>query len=183
MKNRLWIKILFPVLIVTAIAATLFIGCSSKDASTPANTESTGAALADVDFDLVETTQIDFQAMAEYGLPIIVTYGADKNIHSQDMAPILEKLNAEMQGKAFIKYMDAWYYYDEASSVPIREFYTQVLINADGTPYIPSADVASQIDGFTIYPGEPTGEHIFTFHEGSLTEELMRLILADMGVE
>ena len=182
MKNKLWIKILFPVLIVAVIAAIWFVRSGSNGANNAA-TESTEPLHASVDFDLIETTPIDFQALAEYGLPVIVTYGTDKSIHSQDMTSVLEKLNAEMQGKAFIKYMDAWEYYKAASSVPIREFYTQVLINADGTPYIPSADVASQIGGFTIYPGEPSQEHIYTFHEGSLTEEQMRLILADMGVK
>lgn len=183
MKNKLWIKILFPVLIVAVIATIWFVRSSSDDTNTPAIAESTEALLADVDFDLIETTKIDFPALAKYGLPVIVTYGSDNCIHSQEMAPILEKLNAEMQGKAFIKYMDDWKYYDAASSVPVRVLPTQVLMNPDGTPYIPSADVASQIDGFTIYPGEPSGEHIFTFHEGSLTEEQMRLILADMGVK
>ena len=180
MKIKLWLKTLFPVLLV---AAMLFAGCSSIDTNTPATTETTDALLYSVDFDLIETIRIDFQALADYGLPVIVTYGSDKCFHSPEMASALEKLNAEMQGKAFIKYMDAWEYYDAASSVPVRVFYTQVIFNADGTPYIPSAEVASQIDGFTIYPGEPTGEHVYTFHEGTLTEEQMRLILADMGVK
>ena len=183
MKNKLWIKILFPILIVAVIATIWFVRSSSDDADTPAITESTEALLADVDFDVVETTRINFHALAEHGLPIIVTYSSDKCIHSQEMISVLEKLNTEMQGKAFIKYMDAVKYYDAACNVPVRELPTQVLINPDGTPYIPSADVAGQIGGFTIYPGEPTGEHVFTFHEGSLTEEQLRLILADMGVK
>lgn len=183
MKNNLWIKILFPVLIIAVIATIWFVARSADDADTPATTEATEAILADVDFDLVETVRIDFSALAERGLPVIVTYGSDTCAHSQEMIPVLEKLNAEMQGKAFIKYMDAWKYYDAASCVPVRVLPTQVIFNPDGTPYIPSADVAGQIDGFTIYPGEPTGDHVFTFHEGRLTEEQLRLILADMGVK
>lgn len=177
MKNRLWIKVLVPVLIVAVIAAIWFARHGADGTNTPVPTE------AGVDFDLIETTRIDFQALAEYGLPVIVTYGSDTFAHSQEMIPALEKLNAEMQDKAFIKYMDAWKYYDAASCVPVRVLPTQVIFNPDGTPYIPSADVAGQIDGFTIYPGEPTGDHVFTFHEGRLTEEQLRLILADMGVK
>ena len=180
MKNKLWIKVLVPVLIVAVIAAIWFARHGADGTNTPAPTE---ALLAGVDFDLVETVRIDFSALAEYGLPVIVTYGSDTCAHSQEMIPVLEKLNAEMQDKAFIKYMDAWKYYDAASCVPVRVLPTQVIFNPDGTPYIPSADVAGQIDGFTIYPGEPTGDHVFTFHEGRLTEEQLRLILADMGVK
>lgn len=43
--------------------------------------------------------------------------------------------------------------------------------------------MVEQIGGFKLYSDQESGEHIFTVHEGGLTEEQMRLILAEMGVE
>ena len=55
---------------------------------------------------------------------------------------------------------------------------TQVFINADGTPYMPRDDIEIKFD---MYSFKDTGEHAFTVHQGGLTEEQMRAILADMG--
>lgn len=65
--------------------------------------------------------------------------------------------------------------------VPIQVIPTQVLINADGTPFVPSDELAKKIP-FDMYSSRDTGEHVFTVHQGGLTEEEMRLILDEMGV-
>ena len=49
-----------------------------------------------------------------------------------------------------------------------------------GQPFVPSEELASQIQ-FTMYEHRDTGEHVFTVHQGGLTEEQMRLILAENG--
>lgn len=98
------------------------------------------------------------------------------------MAPVLKTLNAEMQGKAFIKFVDVWQYYEAAANVPVQVIPTQIFVNADGTPFIPSEKLASQIE-FMMYSDKETGSHIFTTHQGGLSEDQMRLILAEMGVE
>lgn len=97
------------------------------------------------------------------------------------MAPILEKLNEEMNGKAFIKFVDVWKYPDAGQNVPVQVIPTQVLFHADGTPFLPSDELAKKIS-FDMYSSRETGEHVFTVHQGGLTEEEMRLILAEMGV-
>ena len=56
------------------------------------------------------------------------------------------------------------------------------LVNADGTPFVPSDELAQQIE-FILYNSRETGEHVFTVHQGGMTEEQMRLILTEMGVE
>jgi thioredoxin 1 len=89
-------------------------------------------------------------------------------------------MNAEMQGKAIIKFVDVWKYTDAADGFPIQVIPTQVIINADGTPYVPSDDIGIK---FTMYSTKDTNEHVFTVHQGGLTEDQMRLILADIGVE
>lgn len=133
------------------------------------------------DFSLEETGLIDYEALAAYGLPVIVDYGSDSCIPCKQMAPVLEKMNEEMQGKAFIKFVDVWKYPEAAENVPIQVIPTQVLFNADGTPFVPSDELAQKIQ-FDMYSSRDTGEHVFTVHQGGLTEEEMRLILNEMGV-
>lgn len=138
--------------------------------------------LQSADFSLDVTETVDFEALAKHGLPVIVDYGSDSCIPCQQMAPVLETMNEEMTGKAFIKFVDVWKYADAASNVPVQVIPTQVLVNADGTPFVPSDELAQTIE-FTLYSSRETGEHVFTVHQGGMTEEQMRLILAEMGVE
>ena len=182
-KKSLLVKVLVPVLIVAVIGIMWFVKNGSNDAELSVITEPTADQLAGADFSLDATELVDYEALAEYGLPVIVDYGAHSCIPCKEMAPVLETLNAEMQGKAFIKFVDVWQYYEAAANVPIQLIPSQVIFNPDGTPYEPSGDVVEQIGGFKLYSDENSGEHIFTVHEGGLTEEQMRLILAEMGVE
>ena len=98
------------------------------------------------------------------------------------MAPALKTLNEEMYVKAFVKFADVWVCTDAANNVPIQVIPTQVLFNADGTPFVPSDSLAKEI-AFTMYNDKTSGDHIFTVHQGGLTEDQMRMILAEMGVE
>lgn len=165
--DMLWLKILVPVLIVAAIAV-IFIVKNAPEEDAP--------DLPDELFGLNATTEIDFAALAEYGLPVIVDYGADSCIPCKQMAPVLKTMNAEMKDKAFIKFVDVWKYGSAANNVPIQIIPSQVFFNADGTPYVPSDSLKKQIGGFKLYNG-------FTVHEGGLTEDEMRAILAEMGVK
>jgi len=132
----------------------------------------------DEDF-VLEATSIDLDALKGYGMPIIIDFGADSCIPCKEMAPVLKTLNAEMSGKAIIKFVDVWEYGEAANDFPIQVIPTQVFISADGTPYVPSDDIEIQFD---MYSYTDTGEHAFTVHQGGLTEEQFRAILADMGV-
>lgn len=165
--DMLWLKILVPVLIVAAIAV-IFIVKNAPEEDAP--------DLPDELFGLNATTEIDFASLAEYGLPVIVDYGADSCIPCKQMAPVLKTMNAEMKDKAFIKFVDVWKYGSAANNVPIQIIPSQVFFNADGTPYVPSDSLKKQIGGFKLYDG-------FTVHEGGLTEDEMRAILSEMGVK
>lgn len=48
--------------------------------------------------------------------------------------------------------------------------------------YVPSEAIQKEIE-FTMYSDKNTNEHIFTVHQGGITEEQMRKIFAEMGVE
>lgn len=175
MKKKKITQIVVPILILAIIGGMYLL-------KNPVLSATTNSAETDTVFALNVTEAIDFEALAEYGLPTIIDYGADSCIPCKQMAPVLVALNKEMKGKALIKFADVWQYPEAASNVPIQVIPTQVLINADGTPFIPSEELAAQVE-FLMYRHKDTGEHIFTVHQGGLTEEHMRSILKEMGVE
>lgn len=186
------LQIIIPLLILVVIGGMWFFknqgmgsaesGSSSDSATVQNDPSNLPEHLQDADFSLAITEAVDFEALAEYGIPAIIDYGADSCVPCREMAPVLETLNEELYGRAFIKFADVWQYADAASNVPVQVIPTQVLVNADGTPFVPSDELASRIQ-FTMYSHKDTGEHVFTVHQGGLTEEQMRLILAEMGVE
>lgn len=172
MGKKKLIKIILPIFIVIVIAGIWIfknINSGTTDSVSPSNNE---------DF-VLETEAVDLDALTAYALPIIIDFGSDSCIPCKEMAPVLKTINAEMQGKAIIKFVDVWKHTEAADGFPIQVIPTQVFINADGTPYVPSEDIEVE---FTMYSSKDTGEHVFTVHQGGLTEDQMRAILADMGV-
>lgn len=167
-KKRL-VKIIVPVCIVLIIAGIWIFKNANSDA--PPITDNK-------DFTL-EATNIDLEVLTSYELPIIIDFGADSCVPCKEMAPVLKTLNVEMQGAAIIKFVDVWKNEDVANDFPIQVIPTQIFINADGTPYVPSDDIKIE---FTMYSTKDTNEHVFTVHQGGLTEDQMRRILTDMGV-
>lgn len=184
MKDKLWVKILVPVLIVAVVTGIFLIKNSQKPKNAPENPQDTSVLTDDLknaDFSLRSTTVIDFEELSVYGLPIIADYGADTCIPCKAMAPILEKANTEFAGKAFVKFINVWDYPNAANNVPVQLIPTQVIFDASGKPFVPSDELASRIE-FTMYSDKNTNEHVFTIHQGGLTEEEMWAILAEMGV-
>lgn len=170
-KRETALKILIPCLLLAVVIGIYFF--KNQPSADPEPDDSL--------FALTATEMIDFEALSEYGLPIIVDYGSDSCIPCQQMAPVLETMNREMAGKAFIKFVDVWEYTSAADNVPVQIIPTQVLFNADGTPFVPSDGLADAIE-FLFYTSGESDDHAFTVHQGGMTEEQMRLILAEMGV-
>ena len=179
MKNKKVLRILIPIIIAGIILGMWFFKNSSGDNQ---NSNESNGNMDGADFSLYVTEAVDFKSLSEYELPVIVDYGSDSCIPCKEMAPVLEKMNKEYQGKAFIKFADVWKYYEAASNVPVRMIPTQVFFLADGTPFVPSLDLRKKIE-FEIHYDEQTNEHTFTTHVGGLTEEQFRMILEEMGVE
>lgn len=171
MAKKKLIRIIIPIFIVIAIAGIWIfknINSGSADKVTPNNE----------DF-VLATETVDLNKLTAYELPIIIDFGSDSCIPCKEMAPVLETMNSEMQGKAIIKFVDVWEHPEAADGFPIQLIPTQIFINTDGTPYVPGDDIEVE---FTMYSYKDTGELAFTVHQGGLTEEQMRAILADMGV-
>jgi len=169
-KNKLF-KIIIPVLIVAVIAGIwIFKNAKSERLNLPENQS---------DFAL-EATAINLDVLKAHELPIIIDFGADSCIPCKEMAPVLKKLNEEMQDKAIIKFVDVWKYAEATEDFPVQVIPTQVIYTAEGKPYTPSEDLGIEL---TMYSTKDTNEHVFTVHQGGLTEDQMRAILKDMGVE
>jgi thioredoxin 1 len=132
----------------------------------------------EADFAL-EAVAVDLESLTAYGLPIIIDFGSDSCIPCRQMAPVLETIHEEMRGRAIVKFVDVWKHTDAARGFPVQLIPTQVFIRADGTPYVPSEGMEIE---FTMYDASDSGEHAFTTHQGALSAEQMRSILADMGV-
>jgi len=184
-KKKL-VKVIVPLGIVLVVAGLWFVKNADKG-STAQTIPVENAASAELaapknaeDF-VLEASAIDLPSLKAYGMPIIIDFGADSCIPCKEMAPVLKKMNAEMQGTAIIKFVDVWKNGNAANGFPIQVIPTQVLVNADGTPYMPSDSMNDAGISFTRYSSRDTGEHVFTVHQGGLTEDQMRLILADMG--
>ena len=179
-KKRV-LQILVPCIILAAIVGLYLIKNPPVSEPENRNTEEAATLEGGADFSLAVTEAVDFEEMSSYGLPMIIDYGSDSCIPCKQMAPVLETMNKEMENKAFIKFVDVWKYTEAANNVPVQVIPTQVLVNADGTPFVPSDELAGQIE-FIQYTSRDTGEHVFTVHQGGMTEEQMRLILAEMVV-
>jgi len=170
-KKILASKIVIPVLIVFIIAAIWFIKNSQK---------STGFVSDNPDFALIVTEEIDLEKLKSYGLPVIIDFGSDSCGPCQEMAPALEELNKELQGKAIIRFVDVWKYPELAQNYPINVIPTQVFFDKDGNPYSPSESLASEMN---MYALNTTNEHVLTTHVGQLTKEELMNILKEMGLE
>ena len=186
-QKSLIFKILILAAILFAIATIWFVknGDTAKVATEPSaeSTQAVGSGTVApaeeqaADFAL-EAEAIDLAALFQYKLPIIIDFGSDSCIPCQEMAPVLKSANENYRGKAIIKFVDVWKYTDAANNFPVQVIPTQVFFNADGTPYVPSDGLGIE---FGFYSTKDTQEHVFTVHQGGLTEEQMDKILADMG--
>lgn len=117
-----------------------------------------------------------------YGMPTVIDFGSDSCIPCKEMAPVLVTLNSEWQGKAAVQFMDVWKYQEGVRDFPVQVIPTQVFFNADGTPFVPSEGLQKQVN-LTLYYLTETNEHVFTVHQGGITETQMRQIFAEMGVQ
>lgn len=173
MMSKKWVKIIVPFCILLVIAGIwVFKNMTGKQKNRdlPQSVKS---------FDL-HADSIDLEELTSYGLPIIIDFGADSCEPCKEMAPILDKLNQELRGKAIIKFVDVWKNGEAARGFPIQLIPTQVFLNADGSPYVPNDNIEI---AFTLYETRDSGEHVYTVHQGKLTEDQMLSILYDMGVE
>jgi len=171
-RKGMAVKIIIPMLLVCVIVGIWAVKNNKKD------TAAVGSDNAD--FALHVTEKVDIKKLKSYGIPIIIDFGADSCIPCKEMAPVLKELNAELQGKAIIRFVDVWKYRDFAEGYPISVIPTQIFIEASGKPYIPKDAEANKMK---LYSSKDTGEHILTAHEGGMTKEQLLEVLKEMGLK
>lgn len=173
-KKGMAVKIILPILIVCIIGTIWIVKNNNKD--------STGSVSGsgNPDFALNVTEKIDMEKLKSYGLPILIDFGADSCIPCKEMAPVLKELNAELQGKAIIRFVDVWKYQALAEGYPISVIPTQILVDANGKPYNPKDPESKQMK---LYSLKDSGEHVFTAHEGGMTKDQILDALKEMGLK
>lgn len=181
-EMKKWIqKIAVLAVVIVLIGGVWLFKKSQQQTAEPTQTK-TAADLSKVEgyFPLNVTEPIDLEALKSYGLPIIIDFGADSCSPCKAMAPVLETLNEELAGKAIVLFVDVWKYNSLVEGFPIEVIPTQVLIDAEGNPYMPNENNSVQ---YLQYTYRDTGELAFTVHQGGITEEQLREVLTEMGVE
>ena len=171
-KKGMALKIIVPILILSVLVGIWIIKNNKKD------TEIAGTGNAD--FELHVTEKIDLEKLKSYGLPIVIDFGADSCIPCKEMAPVLKELNAELKGKAIIKFVDVWKYQELAQGYPISLIPTQIFIDASGNPLKPKNPQASQMKMYSL---KDKGEHVFTAHEGGMIKDQLLDALKEMGMK
>lgn len=177
-----WVKILIVILVLAVVAGIYAYKKSEEDKLNNWNTAQTESESADEEGLPLEISSVDLDEIKAYGLPFVIDFGSDSCIPCKRMAPVLETLHEEWQEKAIVHFVDVWKNTTAANGFPVSVIPTQVFFNADGTPFVPSDELAQEIE-FTLYSSKDTNEHVFTVHQGGITEEQMRKIFAEMGVE
>lgn len=172
-RKGLFIKILIPLLIVMFIAVIWVVKNSTDEKTIVQNNDA-------IQFPLNVTEPFDLDELKSHGLPILINFGSDSCPNCKKMAPDLEELNRELQGKAIILFVDILKNQSFANGYPIRLIPTQLLIANDGKPYIPTDSLSV---GIQMYSLQETNEHVLTTHEGLLDKKTMLTILKEMGLE
>lgn len=195
MKNNKMVKIAVPVLVVALVGGLWFVknGMAGKKETRQESMVDSGAEGSNVaneekpapgepDFTFEITDKLDFDAYKKHGLPIIADYGSEKCGPCMAMHPDLEAIHEEYKGRAFVKYADVWKNFTTTDNVPVRVTPTQVLVSADGKPFVPSEELQKEIGGFSTQVIADSGEEI-SIHEGMLSKEDFHKILKEMGVK
>ncbi|MDD4495288.1 MAG: thioredoxin family protein [Eubacteriales bacterium] len=170
-KTKKTVRIIVPVLLIILIAGVWFLK-NKADSNKAADS-------GNPDF-VLEVEEIDFEKLKTYGLPMLIDFGADGCGPCRLMHPILEKINEEWRGKVIVKFADVWKRPEAAEGYPVSVVPTQFFFDADGKPYVPSDPEGMEL---TMYYRKDTGEHVFTAHQGYMSETDLKKIFEEMGVE
>ena len=80
------------------------------------------------------------------GMVTLVDLGAKKCIPCKMMAPILEELTKEYQGKAAIVFIDVWQHEDQREKYRIRAIPTQIFFDKQGNEVLRHVGFMSKKD-------------------------------------
>ncbi len=180
-KRSLILKVISPLFIIVVIFGIYLYKNAGRDEvlENPKVEDSVSDTAENLPF---EITSIDLNKMKSYGLPFMIDFGSEDCPPCRKMAPELKSVHDGLKGKAIVQYVDVWAHTDAAKDFPLSVIPTQAFFNADGSPFVPSDELAKEIE-FLKYSNQNSNEHALTMHQGGLTEEQMLRIFAEMGVK
>lgn len=165
-------KILILFAITAVVAGIWFYKQSEKEASMLT------VEVLHPDFELY-TSSFDKDAMLVHKLPMIVVFGAETCAACRAYKPALAKLNAELQGKAIVRFIDISENRSATQGFPIQVIPTTFFYNADGMPFVPTEELGIDFEYHDQCPEGCTG---LTSHQGRLKSEQLNVIAKQMGV-
>jgi len=130
---------LFPVMIAMGLLIAGLSGCGASPGTAAtsepakdqpaAGAEAASSAVADATEEAGSETN---GASVSVALPRLVDLGATKCIPCKKMAPILEALKEDFQGKMEVEFIDVWENPDAGKAYAIRLIPTQIFFDAEG---------------------------------------------------
>lgn len=184
-----FIKIVIPIIIVAIVGAIWVFKNANvlqlpvvANNLNPASDPVSASAHSDEnpDFALHFTGNIDLVKLQEYGLPIMINFGAKTCEPCREVMPILEELNRELQGKVIVKYVDIAEYREFAAQFPFTLVPTQFFFDQEGKPFMPQDAEKMKL---ILHYNEDTGELKYTSHRNRMTKEEILAVFKEMGVE
>lgn len=121
-------KIVTVIFLIIAVVIVVTVKQSRKANS---GTVSDERSINDVKGSEVEGV-LAAQGDSSKSLPLLVDLGADKCIPCKMMAPILEELKSEYDGRLIVDFIDVWKNPDEAPKYGIKLIPTQIFFDASG---------------------------------------------------
>lgn len=136
-KPGMAVKALIVVALVVVVGAAMVAkNASKKDAGTEAASGQVTSQSATQETpnsaDVKTPANPDSQEATPQPLPKLVDLGAGKCIPCKMMAPILEELKEEYQGKFDVVFIDVWENKSAGDQYGIRVIPTQIFFGADG---------------------------------------------------
>ncbi len=180
-KRDLAMKITIPIAVILVLVGIWIFKNALPGEPVISSGNTSGIQNNNPDFELPVTEKINLEKLKSYGLPILIDFGADSCIPCKEMAPVLKKLNEELRGKAIIRFVDVWKYQSLSDGYPISVIPTQVLYDSAGNPYTPKGSNGNLFKMYSLK--EDTNKHVFTAHEGGMTETMIRAALVEMGMK
>ena len=141
--------------------------------------QSTKIAIQQAEIDMYPQV-INLEELKSYKKPTFINFGLSMCMACRDTRKALEAVDVEKPNSFIYQIAEIDKHPDIASDFSFTAVPTQVIYNADGTPYKPSEDADIKIKH---YYSEDNGEILYSYHEGPLTVEEVRIIVKDMGVE
>ena len=107
-------------------------------------------------------TQIGFDQLPVKGMVTMIDLGATECIPCKMMAPVMQKVEADYQGKAVIAFIDVWKNREQAPKYNIRAIPTQIFFDPSGKDvfrhqgFMSEKDIVAQLTTMGVTP--PSGK-------------------------